>query len=363
MSLELLEKSQKNRGIEYHKPTLSREELQRVLECLVADQLSSGTIVEKFEKVFSSTFGVKNAISTNNLTSAYHLSLLALGVGEGDKVAISTFAPLSALDAIFLIKAEPIVVDLGKHSFHMDPAGLKNSISANSVKAIILDHAMGCIFDIHSYEISGIPVIEDISEAIGAESETIRVGKQGTISVCGLNVNQVITTGNGAMISTEDSKIANLIRSFKSGNPAVKRKNQEPKFDYNLIDYQAAIGIEQLSKIGILIERKRKIAQVYLSSVSHSNIETYFKAPLEDTFNRFTIVCPGEYEEVERYFKSIQIGTEQVASEPIHHILELPNNDFPNGERLFQRGHSIPIYPNLTKDNVQRISTAIRRIY
>ncbi|QDK21795.1 DegT/DnrJ/EryC1/StrS aminotransferase family protein [Leptospira weilii] len=361
---EISEKNLKKKTeIEFHKPTLSREDLKTVLECLVEDHLTTGNVTIRFEKAFASTFRYKQVISSNNLASAYHLVLLALDIQAGDKVALSTFAPVSALDAIFLLKAIPVVIDLDKNSFHLSPEGLTKALQDSSVKAVVLDHSFGSIVDAKRYDFQEIPVIEDISEVLGAQSATFTPGKQGNIAVCGLSVDQMITTGNGAMIITDQESLAKKIRTMKAGKEPYQRKEGQPKLDYNLIDYQAALGIEQLSKIGIILERKRKIAQVYLQSISGSSVKTWYGDPNLDTFNRFIILAPGSYEQVERYFRSLQIGTQKVAEEPIHHILELPNSDFPNGEKLFQRGHCIPIYPNLTKDNIQRISQAIRRIY
>ncbi|WP_411823597.1 DegT/DnrJ/EryC1/StrS family aminotransferase [Leptospira sp. 'Mane'] len=364
MSTETLQRPlKKQKEIEFHKPTLSREDLKGVLECLVDEHLSSGEIVDRFEKSFSHTFKFKSSVSTNSLTSAYHLSLLALGVEAGDSVILSSFSPVAALDAIFLIKAKPVLVDLGKNSFHPDVEQFGKKREESGAKVAIFDHSFGSIINISKYTLGETMVLEDYSEVIGATSETIAIGKQGKASLCGLSAENMITTGNGAMISTNDTVLAGNIRSLKTGNSS-KRILGEPKFEYSLIDYQAALGIEQLSKLGVIVERKKKIAQAYLQAVQNSRLETYFASPNEDSFHRFPIIVSNQgYEEVERYFKSIHIGTQRTIEEPLHQILEENKSDFPNAERLFQRGHCIPVYPNLTKDNVQRIATAIRRIY
>ena len=111
---------QRNYHQKTNKPTLSKEELVTVLDCLVDDMLSSGVITDRFEKDFKSTFKLRNVISANSLTSAYHLALLALGVTDNDPVLLSTYAPHAALDAILMLRAKPVLVDLGKSSFHMD---------------------------------------------------------------------------------------------------------------------------------------------------------------------------------------------------------------------------------------------------
>lgn len=352
----------KNQTIEFNKPTLSKEELVTVLDCLVDDMLSSGLIKDRFEKDFKSTFKLRNVIAVNSLTSAYHLALIALGITDNDPVLLSTYAPHAALDAILMLRAKPILVDLGKSSFHMDVEEFNHRVEEFSPKAILIDHAFGCLFDLKKYNTNEIPVIEDYSEAIGADSEDIPVSKQGTISICGMQPNHVITTGNGAIMITPNDTLAENIRSLKVGNNE-KREADKPKYDYNLLDFQAAIGIEQISKLGVIIERKKKIAQIYLQSVLAASHETFFKHASQDQFNRFPIIVSKPYDEIERYFKSLQIGTERTISSPLHRILKANNGDFANAERLFQRGHCIPIYPNLTKDNVNRIANSIKGIY
>lgn len=354
--------NQKNQVIEFNRPTFSKEELETVLDCLVEDLVSSGIIVEKFEKDFKSTFKFKNTISVNSLTSAYHLALLSLGVKEGDKIILSSFAPHSALDAILMIKAIPVLVDLGKSSFHMNIDEFNEKVKLEFPKAIIFDHIFGCLVDCKKYEIGEIPVIEDFSEALGADSEEISVGKQGVIGICGMSPNHVITTGNGAVLVTQNELIAESIRSLKVSEKE-KRTSNEPKYDYNLLDFQAAIGIEQISKLGVLIERKKKIAQIYLQSVLSASHETFFKNAVDDQFNRFPILISKPYNEVEHYFKSLQIGIGRTSKLPIHKILNEDNSKFQNAERLYQRGHCIPIYPNLTKENVSRIASSIKSLY
>ncbi len=362
IGLEIIEKTKSiSRKIENRKPTLSKEELERVLDCLVEDQLDSGSVVERFEKEFKSTFGLKNPIAVNSLFSAYHLALLALEVNEGDKVMLSSFANHSALNAILLVKAVPVVVDLGKSSFHPDKEIVKSKIESENPKAIILEHSFGELLNLADYETGEIPVIEDFSEVIGADSDEIKVGKQGAISICGLSMDCVITTGNGAMITTSNDKYAQGMKSYIP-EKSKERKPGSLQLDYSLVDYQAAIGVEQLSKIGVIVERKRKIAQTYLQSLLGSSHETYFKRVGEDQFNRFPVIVSKSFEEVQRYFDSLHIMTERTIKEPIHRLINLPNSDFPNSERLFQRGHSIPIYPNLTKDNVNRIANSLKGI-
>lgn len=364
MATNLLEKIQNSeKDIEYHRPTLSKEELQTVLDCLVDDLVDSGSVVEKFEKEIKSTFSHRNVISVNSLFSAYHLSLLSLGVSPEDRVILSAFAPLPAYYAILLLGAKPVPVDLGKASFHMDPVLFQKIVRDTLPRVILLDHTYGALIDSKLYSSTEIPIIEDYSEALGADSQSIAVGKQGQIGIFGLSPTHVITTGNGAIITTQVDTIAEMVRNLKYP-PNPKKKSPAPiRYDYNMLDFQAAIGVEQISKLGVIIERKRKIAQIYLQALLTAGHETFFRNVGEDQYNRFPVVIKKSPEEVERYFKSLRIGIDKTTPEPIFKLLELPGSEFPNAERLFQRGHCIPIYPNLTRDNVSRIANSLKGLY
>ncbi|MCU0823593.1 MAG: DegT/DnrJ/EryC1/StrS family aminotransferase, partial [Leptospira sp.] len=218
MSAETIQRPiRKEKEIEFYKPTLSREDLKGVLECLVDEHLASGQIVERFEKTFCHTFKTKYSVSTNSLTSAYHLVLLALGVKAGDSVLLSSFAPISALDAIFLIQAKPVLVDLKKNSFHPDPEEFLKKKTEFDIKYAIFHHNFGCLVNLSQYQTEGMDVIEDFTEAIGASSETILVGRQSKVSICGLSAENMITTGNGAMILTQDQTVCQSIKSWKTG--------------------------------------------------------------------------------------------------------------------------------------------------
>lgn len=359
-TLEKLQNSQKD--IEYHRPTLSKEELQTVLDCLVDDLMDSGSVVEKFEKEIKSTFSHKHVISLNSLFSAYHLSLMSLGVSREDIVVLSAFAPLPAYYATLMLDARPIPIDLGRGSFHMDVELFNEKVKTLHPKVVIFDHTFGSLIDIKMYDVGEIPVIEDYSEVLGADSSTIAVGKQGLIGIFGLTPTHVITTGNGAIITTQQDSHAEFIRNSKS--PGTKKKTPtQIRYDYNLLDFQAAIGIEQISKLGQIIERKRKIAQVYLQAMLSTGHETFFRNVGEDQFNRFPVIIKKSSDEVERYFKSLLIGIEKPAPEPIYKLQEIAGSEFPNAERIFQRGHCIPIYPNLTRDNVSRIANSLKGLY
>lgn len=364
MASNVLEKFNSiKKNIEYHRPTLSKEELQTVLDCLVDDLMDTGSVVEKFEKDFKSTFSFKNVISVNSLFSAYHLSFLSLGITENDPILLSAYAPLPAFYAALMLKAKPILVDLGKSSFHMDVESLNLKVQELQPKVVLFDHTFGCLVNLSNYTLKDIPTIEDFSEVVGADTESIAIGKQGTIGICGLSSTHVITTGNGALLTSAIETISEFIRNAKFSSSPKKKLTPGIKYDYNMLDFQAAIGIEQISKLGLIIERKKKIAQVYLQAVLSSSHESYFKNAAEDQFNRFPILVKKNWEEVERYFKSLLIGTERTTQEPLYRFLDLPSSEFPNSERLYQRGHCIPIYPNLTKDNVSRIANSIKGLY
>jgi perosamine synthetase len=171
--------------------------------------------------------------------------------------------------------------------------------------------------------------------------------------VCGLSEYDLLTTGNGAVIVTQDPKLYKTLHALRYG---AKRPEGSIAYDYGLEDFQAAMGLDQLSRLGVTLARRKKIAQKYLETLRTTRHEAYFKHMGVDGYLRFPVIINKSHDEVLRYFASLQIGVGRAIESPLHHILGLARLEFPNAERIYQKSVSIPIYPGLTANNVERIA-------
>lgn len=373
--MQLYKQEKKIQSIETQRPALSKLELESVLNCLIEDQIGSGEITKKFEKIFANTLGFKHALAVNNLTSAYHLAYLSRNVGPKDYIIMSALAPVSAADAANYTGAQIVLLDIGRDSFHPETATVNDAIKKIQEQMIdrddsnganvyfILEHSFGSVFnpDINYLKKNNIIIIEDITGLVGKriEKNGDYYGKNSDICLCGLSQYDLLTTGNGAMILQDDQKLHSKTLVLRYG---VKRKKGSIAYDYRLEDFQSAIGLNQLSRLGELLNRRSGIGKKYLESLRNSKHTTCYKDPAKDTYLNFPVIFSKNPDEVQRYYASLQIGIKKACPLPLHHLLDTARMEFANTERFYQKGFSIPAYPALTANNIERIAASLRGI-
>ncbi len=357
--------------IVYTKPTLSKNDIKSVMECMVSDEISFGRIVGNYEKEFAGVFEAGHAISTSSLTSAYHLALMAMGVTAEDEVILPSTAPLAALDAINQIGAQVSLVDIDRTGFHPSDEAIINLLKEET-RVIILTYPYGAF---HGYQElrqhidernrsarRNTWLLEDISYIAGIEYSGSYVGTAGDAAIVGLHDDMLMTTGKGAMILTDSKSIYSAARDLRmhGGNRPYK-----VRYDYTITDYQAAMGIEQLGQLSAVLDRRRKMGQKYLEVMAPlKHLNSGFRHPDFDAYGAFPLLVEKPLDYMQRYFQSLHIGTRRTMQfGPLHGMLGLPASDYPNTERLYDRGIMIPLYPNLTKAGLDRIVNALKGFY
>lgn len=362
----------KHQTIQYLRPTLSRNELKSVLESLVQEEVSFGQGVLNFEKAFARTFDFNHAAAVDSYTSAFHLAFLAADLGKDDEIVMPVSAPLAVLDAAGYTGARPVLVDLAKDSFHPDVDVLLAAVTERT-KAIFIPYVFGSYKDFRSLyeklEAAGlrknkdryICVIEDISHMIGHEFNGRHAGADADIAIAGLNEDHLMTIGKGGVVLTDSHNLFAVIKDLRvqGGNRPYRMR-----FDYAITDYQAAMGLEQLGNLAAIIERRRRMGVLYNEAIGHSRLQSYFSIPDADVCGSFPVIGEANIEHMQRYFSSLQIETRRVfPNGPLHQVMGLNPLDFPNTERLYQRGVLLPLYPMLNKAAVEKITAAIRGFY
>jgi perosamine synthetase len=362
----------KHQAIQYMRPTLSRNELRSVLESLVLEEVSFGQGVLNFEKAFARTFDFGHAAAVDSYTSAFHLALLAAGLGKDDEIVVPVSASLSLLDAVNYTGARVVIVDLAKDSFHADAEALFAAVGEKT-KAVFLPYTFGSYKDYHSLyeklEAAGlrkskeryIHIIEDISHVIGHEFNGRQAGSEADIAIAGLNEDHLMTIGKGGVVLTDSHNLFAVIKDLRvqGGNRPYRMR-----FDYAITDYQAAMGLEQLGNLSAIIERRRRMGVLYNEAIAKSRLQSYFNIPDADVCASFPAIGDTDIVHMQRYFSSLQIETRRVfPNGPLHQVMGLNALDFPNAERLYQRGVLLPLYPMLNKAAVEKITAAIRGFY
>lgn len=251
------------RSIPVCTPVLGNKEYEYVVDCLRTNWISSsGKYIDWFEEKFSRYCEKKYGITTTNGTSALHLALNALRIGQGDEVIMPSFTIASTVFAAIYCGAKPVLVDSKSDTWNIDVSQIEKKITQKT-KAIMPVHIYGhpCDMDpiIKLAKKYKLYVIEDAAEAHGAQYYGKKVGGIGDVGCFSFYGNKIITCGEGGMVVTSNRKIAERCRLLKN-LAFLKTKrffHKEIGYNYRMTNLQAALGLAQLEKIDKFIAKRR----------------------------------------------------------------------------------------------------------
>jgi perosamine synthetase len=338
--------------ITYDKPTITRKELESVLDSLINNELTSGDTVKTFESAICSLTDLKYAVTTNSSVSAYHLIFEALSISKDDEIIVPSFFDQAPMGGALLSGGTIIPVDSEENSIFPSISQIKEKINSDT-KAIIIGHTFGFHYDTTELLKLNIPIIEDISHAIGTENNDSPVGSKSTFTIISFAPSMIITTGNGGMVLTNNSKYYSTMRDKRGVAKELIH------FDYRMTDFQAAMGISQLLKLKKLLNRRREIAVKFYESIRttpHKPILIYNE---NYAYQSFPVIFDSLNSRVEKFWKKNQIEIINPYQYPLHILMNKKGYDFPNTDRLSKKLFSLPLYPTLTKKEIEKISKTI----
>jgi dTDP-4-amino-4,6-dideoxygalactose transaminase len=252
-------------------PDIDDGDIAAVAAVLRSGHLVQGPQVARFEARIAELTGAAHAIAVANCTAALHLSLLALGIGPGDRVAVPTYSWPATANVVVLVGAEPCFVDIDPVTFTMRPDALAAVAErAGRLAAVLPVHAFGGMADMAGLaavaDALGAPVVEDAACALGATLDGRPAGRFGVAGCFSFHPRTAVTTGEGGAIVTDDRVVARVARTLR--NHGQDPEASAPTFvaaGYNLrmTDLQAALGVSQLAKFERLAARRRDLAAAY----------------------------------------------------------------------------------------------------
>jgi perosamine synthetase len=270
------------------KPWIGEEEAEAARRPLMSGWVTQGPEVAAFEREFAEYAGAPYACAVSNCTVALHLALLGVGVKRGDEVITVSHSFIATANVVRYCGATPVFVDVDPGTFNMDPALLERVITPRT-RAILVVHQIGmpadmaAILDIARRR--GLRVVEDAACAAGSEIrwdgawET--VGKpHGDVACFSFHPRKLLTTGDGGMLTTRDPELAKKFRLWRQhsmgvpdtvrhrANEVIFETYDEIGFNYRMTDIQAAIGREQLKRLPVIIERRRRQVARYRALLS-----------------------------------------------------------------------------------------------
>lgn len=367
----------------FSRPSIGDEEVAAVEQVLRSGWITTGPKNQELEQQFAAYVGCKHAVALSSATGGMHIALLALGIGPGDEVITPSQTWVSTANMICLLGATPVFVDVDRDTLMTDAVAIEAAITPRT-KAIIPVHYAGAAFDLDPlYALAdkhGIAVIEDAAHSAGTRYRGRAIGAQGT-AIFSFHAIKNMTCAEGAMFVTDDQKLADRVRMLKFHGLGVDaydrltggRKPQaqvvEPGFKYNLADINAAIALVQLQRLEAINAKRTELAQAYLQRleglpVQPLSMPTY---PQQHAWHLFILRIDPERCGMDReaFMKALQ---EQNIGTGIHFIAthlhtyyrqRFPGVHLPNTEWNSARLCSIPLFPDMTPDDVERVVGAI----
>lgn len=344
----------------HNQPTVGKEELDAVARTIRRKWLLAGPEVEKFEKSIATFAHKKYALAVNSGSAALHLCLILLGVKPNDEVIIPTYTNAALLNVIHYQGAKPVVVDIEKDGFNINPEDVKKKITKKT-KAVIVPHTFGFPAKIHEITKLGIPVIEDAAQALGSMYQNKPLGSFEDLSVFSFYTTKMLATGQGGIVMTNDKAKYHKLKDLINYDG---RDNYIVRYNYQMTDIAASIGNAQFKKLPSFIKRRKQIATAYQKLLDEKNIPYWPKKGQANVNHyRFVVKFPDR-----KTRKSVQqkLARKGITTIPpfenyqqLHNILRLPKNEFPNAENISHTTLSLPIFPGLTEDDVAQVISAL----
>ncbi len=366
--------------IPFHKASIGEEEINEVIDTLKSGWLTMGPKTIEFENQFKSFIGVEHAVSMNSATACLHLALKAIGLQAGDEVILPTTTFVSTAEVVTYFNAIPVLCDIRESDHNMDTDKIEALIT-NKTKVIIPVHFSGIPCDMNAIHAIAkkhkLKVIEDAAHALPSEFENKKIGALSDITCFSFYATKTLATGEGGMATTNNEEYAISLRRNRLhgiSKDAWNRYSEKGSwyyeavdngYKYNMTDISAALGLIQLKRLNEMNEKRQRIAERYIRAFKH--IETIqFLEPennVKSSHHLFVIKVKNR-DTLMAALNSVGIGT-SMHFIPVHchpyyrENYHYQNTDFPVANKVYQESLSLPLFPDLSMKDVDRIIATV----
>jgi perosamine synthetase len=329
------------------KPTLRRKDMDFVLSCMVSDFVGPGKYNSEFVASLAHYLQAAGGVALTDYYSALLLSFDILKLTPGDKVIISPLSP-----SIYILEArglKPLFIGVDSDSATVFPGQLDTN-DYKEAKAILLYYTLGFVPDLDEIKQYGIPIIEDISEALGAKWGDALCGSIGDLTILSLDQKNIITTGSGGLVLVKKKPDYNYLKRIL-----------EISRGYTILsDLNAAIGLSQFKQLPLFLETRSEIADIYSKALMRSKHSTLVqKGNGQNVYFSFPVIVSQGIMEVRKFAKKHLLETHAAFNETVITRHDEIYNTFPNAKNLLLRCVLFPLYPALGKRNVEEIAKVL----
>ncbi len=339
-----------------------------------------GPDIKKFEEELARYLSVNHVISCGNGTDALQIAMMSLGLKPGDEIITPSFTFIATVEAAALLGLKPVFAEVDEGTFNISPESIRKAITP-ATKAIIPVHLFGQCAQMDEIikiaEEKGLYVIEDAAQAAGAEyifrnGATKRAGTIGKIGITSFFPSKNISCcGDGGALFTDDENLASIIRSIANHGMKVRYHYERIGVNSRLDTIQAAILSVKLKYLDSFNEARRKVADAYDEALSKCR-DIVIPARMEYSthiFHQYTIrVLNGKRDMLKEYLQSLKIPSMIYYPVPIHlqrayQYLGYSKGDFPVTERLCDEVLSLPICPELDREQTDYIISSVLKFF
>ena len=380
--------------IPYSRQNISEKDIASVVDVLKSDFVTQGPVIQKFENKLAEYCNAKFAYACNSGTSALHIACLSLGLSKGDLVWTSPISFVASSNCALYCNAEVDFVDIDPKTYNMSTIVLEEKLfearkRGRLPKIVIPVHLSGQSCDmkkIHELSLEyGFKIIEDASHAVGAKYEDLPVGdcRYSDVTVFSFHPVKIITTCEGGMCLTNDSKVAELIYRYRSHGitrqPSEMTKVPDGPWyyeqlnlglNYRINDVQAALGLSQVSRLDSFVKKRENIAKRYNDLLSDSIVKTPHIIPKSSSSWHLYIIRVKENEitnhkQLFEKFRTagilVNIHYIPIYRQPYYQSLGFDINNFPEAEKYYKEAISIPIFPGLKEFEQDKVVSLIKK--
>jgi len=374
--------------IPVNEPVVGQREREYVEECLATGWISSaGRFIDEFESAWAAYCGVEHGVAVSNGTLALQLALRAIGLESGDEVIMPSFTIISCALGVIYNDAVPVLVDSDPITWCMDVDQIESKISERT-KAIMPVHIYGHPVDMDPVRemarAHGLVIIEDAAEAHGAkyltnrgrkEERWVRAGSLGDLSTFSFYANKLITTGEGGMVLTDDSIMADHLRDLRNLSYRSDRRfwHTELGHNYRMTNLQAAVGLGQSERVDEIVERKRWMGTSYTERLSGipglklpveqpwaRHVYWMYAVELDDSTGLNASQFAENLLEREVQTRPFFVG---MHDQPVLRDLGLfEDEEYPISDRISRQGLYLPSGMALTESQLDQVCDVVREV-
>jgi len=372
----------------YGRQSIEESDIRAVVEVLRSDWLTTGPKVAEFEEAFAACVGAAEAVSFTSGTAALHGATFAAGLKPGDEAVTTPMTFAATANCVLYQGATPVFADVCRDTLNLDPGQLAKIISSRTRAILPVDfggHPADLAAILAMARERGLTVIEDACHALGAEYRGQKVGSIADLTVFSFHPVKHITTGEGGMVTTNDGRMAEILRRFRSqGISSDARRRQSAGqwfyemvllgYNYRLPDIACALGLEQLKRLDGNLARRREIAAEYTAAFLElpGVVVPAVRPEANPAWHLYAIrldleKLTADRAQIFRALRAENIGV-NVHYIPVHlhpyyrERFGFRGGEFPIAEDAYERLISLPMFHAMTGQDVKDVIAAVTKV-